>query len=321
MEHPVRTALRVGCAAASAAVLAACGATANSGLPQLPAPVPARPGNPGQSVNFHAGDVTIRNDDAWTLPLDSYDSAQNWRITDAAVNKLAQQCMAKQGLTTPAAFQLSGQRVLPLAAIYGVLTMSSARANGYRVLSGTGQTAPSPPTAAASATAQERKVGHAYFGDPQHSHTGCRANAADKIGMQKAYDAFGLVQNLRVQARAAAWSDPRVQRANAVWSSCMKAAGYTYPDPTAPTHDKALLGRGLQTPPGAQLPPPSKAEKAAAVADVTCKRRGNYAVTVALVTSAYQNLLIAQQSAGLQQEKRVWRSTVETARKIIASGR
>lgn len=321
MKSLVRTMLRASCIAACAAVLAACGTTVDSGLPQLPAALPTAPGNPGQPVNFHAGDVTIRGDDAWTLPLDSYDSPSNWHITNTAINKLAQECMVKQGLTTPAAFQLSGQPTVPLAAIYGVLNMSRARANGYRVLPATGQAATPASPATPSLTAKANAVSHAYFGDPQHGHTGCRAEAANQIGMQKAYDAYSLVQKLRAEARAAAWHDPRVQQANAAWSSCMKAAGYTYPDPTAPARDKTLLGRGLKTPPGAQLPPPSAAEKAAAMADVTCKRKGNYAITVALVIAAYQDALIAHQAATLQHGKEAWRSPVQAAQKLNATGR
>ncbi|WP_157597329.1 hypothetical protein [Streptacidiphilus rugosus] len=320
MKHYFLIPLRISFAAASAAILAACATAINSSPPQLPAPIPSAPGNPYQPANFRAGEVAVRDDGTWTLPLDSYDKPANWQITGAAINSLAQQCMTRLGLSTPAAFKFSGPPAVPLAAIYGVLSMTRAQSTGYRVMPD-GIPATVTSSAGTSQKAQEQVAAKAYFGDPQHHHAGCAGQAVDEIGMQKAYDAAGLVNSLRAQARSAASRDPRVQQVNTAWSSCMKAAGYAYPDPTVPPHDKSLLGRGLQTPPGAQLPPPSPAEKAAAVADVKCKRTVNYAITLALVNAAYQNLLIAQQFSDLQRGEQDWRSAVEAAQRIIPNGR
>ncbi|MFI1769802.1 hypothetical protein ACH41H_48620 [Streptomyces sp. NPDC020800] len=297
------------CALMSAALLGAC-SPSRSSEPNLSTAMPSAPGAPNQRVNFQGGGVTIRHDDSLTLPLDAYDSPQNWSLTNKAINALTQACMKRRGFDTPSRYFVTGRPYVAASTLYGVVDLASAEKYGYR--SFVQSAAPSrlskrPPQSISAATAK------AFWGDLKSGHGGCRDEASEKLGMQKIDAAFEFVQELRIEARAAAAHDSRVQKVNANWSSCMKGAGYTYPSPTVPPHDRSLLGRGLSKPPGAALPPPSPAEKAAAVSDVKCKRRVNYLQTVALVTAAYQKIIIAQNASSLRQGQAAWQTVLGRA--------
>jgi hypothetical protein len=318
MNRPFRIPLRLACALVGVAVLAGCGASGPS-QPLLAAPIPSAPGNPDQSVNFRGARVPVSDDASVTLPLDAFDLPQNWQAAEKAMTALAQECMSRMGMAAPAELFLSGVPGVAFTTLYGVVSLDSAEHNGYLTVAATG-TAATAAAAASSSSKYDASVTKAMLGDPQRGEVGCRGEAAAQIGMQKAYDAFTFVQELRARARdAAAWHDSRVNQANSAWSACMKVAGYTYPDPTVPPHDTTRLGRGLPKPPGSALPPPSPAEKAVAVADVKCKRRVNYLQTVTLVTAAYQQFLIAQQATALHQGQEAWHVTAEAAEKIIAT--
>ncbi|REH46221.1 hypothetical protein BCF44_107354 [Kutzneria buriramensis] len=79
----------------------------------------------------------------------------------------------------------------------------------------------------------------------------------------------------------------------------MRTKGYAYPGPLAPARDRTLLGRGLPVPAGAELPPPSPAEKDAAVSDVRCKLTVGYLRTCAVAAAGYQRRLIEREGQRL----------------------
>ncbi|MFJ8442772.1 hypothetical protein [Kitasatospora griseola] len=282
--------------------------------PSIP-PLPAVADDPSKPLDFQAGGAVIRPDGSLILPLDAYDSTNAQDVLARATTVLAQQCMRGKGLELPAALmEQAASKPPPPSVIYGVLNMDDARAYGYRMPPAPANS-PVPPGADSSEITEA--VTQAYFDDRKQNKPGCRSEAQKQLDAENVLNDNVYLQDLRSEARTAAHRDSRVTAVTAKWSACMKAAGFDYPDPTAPAHDRSLLGKGLPTPAGAALPPTSPAEVAVAVADVTCKRQTQYLETVALVTAAYQQEIIEKQAQRLQQGQDHWKQQVQNANKVL----
>ncbi|WP_329467095.1 hypothetical protein [Streptomyces sp. NBC_01431] len=292
--------------------------TQNYALPDISGPEPSIPslitepsGDPAKSINFKDGGAVIRPDGSMTLPLDLYDSADDKAVIAHAETALAQQCMRSKGFELPPSLvRNTGPQPPAPFVLYGVIDMAGAKSFGYR-----------DPVSFAASTSQPKDsekitqaVSQAYFDNPKTGQIGCQGEAHKKLGGDAEMALFVLLQDLRSEALSAAHRDSRVKSVTSKWSACMKSAGFDYPDPAAPAHDRSLLGRGLPTPPGATLPPPSPAEIAVAVADVTCKRQTQYLQTIALVSAAYQQEIIVRQAQRLQDAQRKEKQEVDAAK-------
>jgi hypothetical protein len=267
---------------------------------------------PGTTVTYRGGGLSLLSDGLMILPLDGYDAYaefSNEELVYRAATSVEQSCMRTQGFALPAGygglFLPSGN---PPLAQYGVASMAEAKEYGYR-LPGSTVSSPSP--------AVPQKVLEAFYGTKNSA--GCAGRAYTTLDIAASNDAYAYVQQLRSQALADVYSDKRVIAANTAWSACMASSGYHYANPLDPARDRGLLGRGLPVPRGASIPPPSPAEKAVAVADVTCKQRVGYLATFGRVTALYQERLISANSAKLQQALREWQVVLNNADVAVGS--
>ncbi|MBC3844508.1 hypothetical protein GXW82_43290 [Streptacidiphilus sp. 4-A2] len=196
--------------------------------------------------------------------------------------------------------------VLPPLVYFGVATLADARSYGYRL--------PEPdPTTTAHAPTVPQNVLTAFYGTPSDTSTGCLHQAVVTLNIDQATEAYSFVQTLRLQAITQTRQDSGLKAANTAWSTCMKAAGYDYPNPLTASQDKTLLGRGLPTPPGAALPPPSPIEKHVATIDVTCKQKTDYEQTYTRILAGHQRQLIEANTAGLQHVLTEWQDVLHEA--------
>ncbi|MFF9839374.1 hypothetical protein [Streptomyces sp. NPDC013740] len=293
-------------------------ARAMAAEPSIPPLITAEAGDPAKPVDFKGGGAVIRPDGSMTLPLDSYISPADEMTIIRAENVLAGQCMRGKGMELPSSLLLTTGPEAPAPyVLYGLIDMDTAKVYGYREPSppqrSTGEATPDPGKVAPA-------VRQAYFGDPKTRDGGCEGDARKKLGGPNPKTLLVYVQELRSVTLSATYRDSRVRTAATKWSSCMKRAGYDYPDPLAPGHDRTLLGRGLPVPPGATLPPPSPAEIAAAVTDITCKRRTRYLQTVALVSAAYEQELIEKRALEVRDMQDKQKRKVRKAREILRNG-
>jgi hypothetical protein len=247
-----------------------------------------------------------------SMPLDSYEEVAGLEqnAVSAAAALLMQRCMTAQGFQFTATAGASGEQSV-LDSIedgYGLASLPQAQQDGY------GQPQGSQPFGGPGALILNGLVGspgssshsHAWFSALLGFYPGVRIGPIRHLGcFQEAYQELygqagggGLGAAISadpvpgIAGEAANWTqtDPRITAANAAWSRCMRAHGYSYRNPARAA--------------GAHWPSaPSTKEIATAVADVTCKNQVNYVNTWLAVEAAYQQALIGQNLqplAGLQ---------------------
>ncbi|WP_042422650.1 hypothetical protein [Streptacidiphilus anmyonensis] len=306
-EEAVRRPFRRRAALIALGVVAA-GAVVLARLDQAPAPsatqLSAFTVSPpaGVTVTYRADGGELLSDGSMILPLDAYDAyatASDEHAVFEAATHIEQSCMHAQGLTLPTGW---GGNYLPTPAppliYYGVNTMTDARQFGYRM------------PGSASAPSAQPEVPQTVV----HAFNGCAGKAYLMLDITQANDAGSTLENLRSHTLDQVFADPRLRDANAAWSTCMKAAGYDYPNPLAPQHDRSLLGRGLPVPKGATLPPPSPYEKHAAETDVTCKAKTDYLQTFTMLWAGYQRQAITKSTAQLGHVLSDWSTVLQLAR-------
>ncbi|MEY9940521.1 hypothetical protein [Streptacidiphilus sp. MAP5-3] len=307
-EGAVRQPLRRKAALIGLAVIAA-GAVALARLNQAPVPPAAQlsaftvtPPS-GVTVTYRTSGADLLSDGSMILPLDAYDAyatAGDENLVFKAATQIEQSCMHAQGLTLPTGW---GGNYLPTPTpplvYYGVSTMADAEQFGYRM--------PDAGSGSGTQPAVPQAVVNAFHG--------CAGKAYTALDITAANDAGNALENLRSNTLDQVFADPRLRAANTAWSACMKQAGYTYPNPLAPQHDRSLLGRGLPVPKGATLPPPSPYEKHAAETDVTCKTRTQYLQTFTTLWATYQHQTINNNNtAQLQHILSEWTTVLQLAR-------
>lgn len=268
---------------------------------------------PGATAAHRGSGFTLLSDGSMILPLDGYDAyaiGADERLVYRAATAVEQFCMRAKGVALPAGY---GRRYLPAEvpsqALYGVADLRDAATYGYRIPGS------DTPGSTAAGTRIPGKVPAAFYGS-RNGAGGCAQQAYTALHIAESQDAFEYVQSLRSQALAGVYQDSLMKAVTAQWSACMKAAGYHYPDPSAPPHDRTLLGRGLPLPEGATLPPPSPLEKKVAAIDVTCKQNG-YLRTFAQIAASRQQRLIAENARRLQQVLPQWRDVLRTGSTVL----
>ncbi|GAA2014541.1 hypothetical protein GCM10009839_06900 [Catenulispora yoronensis] len=250
------------------------------------------------------GGAELFSDGSMLLPLDSYDgygTDVNESLIYRAVTKVEQRCMQAEGLTLPQGW--GGNylpTVLPPLVYFGVATVDDAKTYGYRL--------PQPVPASAPPSAVPEAVTTAFYGKPG-GDGGCLQQAVATLDIDKAVDAYGEVQTLRMKALDDTHQDPLVKAANAAWSACMKTAGYSYPDPLTASNDKALLGSGS----------PSSAEKQTAAADATCKQHTGYEQTFMSADATHQLGRMASEGSRLDQVLKEWRDVLDKATAVTVA--
>jgi hypothetical protein len=263
-----------------------------------------------------------------SMPLDSYEEVAGLEqnAVSAAAALLMQRCMTAQGFQfTPAAGTSGEQSVLDtIEDGYGLASLPQAQQFGY------GQPTGSQPFGGPGAVILGGLVGSPK--DQAHSkawysallgfYPGVRIGQVRHLGcFQEAYQelygqsgGIGLAVAISadpvpgIAGEAASWTqtDPRIVAANAAWSRCMHARGYSYRNPAraADAHWPSA---------------PSTREIGTAVADVTCKSQVNYVNIWLTVEAAYQQALIGQNLQSLAALQTSFGTDLKRAQLILDS--
>lgn len=178
--------------------------------------------------------------------------------------------------------------------LFGLIDSAAARAYGYHSGEELQKDGESVPTHQATADPSESAPNYfeVVMGDPAGTTVngltvpagGCIAEARSKFGDSAQTDdlyetaiGYGLSQSDR---------DPRVIKAFASWSACMRTAGYSYATPVEANNDPQFASSTV-----------SATEIATATADVNCKTQTNLTALRVAVAAAWQNKFIIAHGA------------------------
>ncbi|MEV4092024.1 hypothetical protein [Streptosporangium saharense] len=126
-----------------------------------------------------------------------------------------------------------------------------------------------------------------------------------------------IYKNLYVlmdDAAVAAYTQPQVLAAGSAWSECMRASGFTYPDPPAAETDRRWAGRGQD---GAWRPP-GKDEIAVAVADEACRLKVDYSGARKRAYTSAQEKIIAANHPTVDRLSNLLRTRYTNAVRILS---
>jgi hypothetical protein len=298
---------------------------------------PATSGHPveGRSSATASADSNSSSESG-ALPLDAYtqDNSQSDAI-EQATNELIAQCMRAKGFTVPPltplqqAIQQESNSVTADSEPYGITSLTQAAQYGYSA----------PVTAAMEQLRAKYHLGnfgpHATVGPdsgifaPKESPAynialmgyasgippvgydtvkGCTGRAYDELdGGPTPVDPHSLVGSLAGTAEQQTQSDPRVQRALAAWSSCMRGRGYSYQTP---------MQAASESWPDSATP----LEISTAKADVLCKQRVNLPSLWQSAEAGYERTLITQNAVALAQVKQRISAEVGRAETVLRRG-
>lgn len=117
---------------------------------------------------------------------------------------------------------------------------------------------------------------------------------------------------LAAEAQFAARRDTRMQRAFAMWSTCMAQNGLHYTDPLTAQIAPQWAQRKTATPAGVQ-------EKLVAATDAACRQKINLVGTYKALEIAYQRQYLATSRASLIKAKKDFSGWLANAKVILAS--
>ncbi|KRB67360.1 MULTISPECIES: hypothetical protein [unclassified Kitasatospora] len=261
------------------------------------------------------------------LPLDGYrlTADQQERLQQAA-DRLATECMRTKGLDWPARPLQAGQDHDGNERRYGVSDARTVAAIGYRLPPPSGvtgdQLAEYKKRLDARKAAMSDTAIAAYTGEKAGATTpqeagrgGCRGEATQRLGLP---DDLADNADPVEEAMQTGWqrtvADPRAKAADAAWSSCMRTAGFDYPDPHKAAGDPAWR-------PGAEGVPasPDARELAVAKKDLDCKRETGYLTVWQTVEIEQQQALIKEREPSLRQTLERWRQALAKAEQLLNS--
>ncbi|MER6916642.1 hypothetical protein ABT354_33745 [Streptomyces sp. NPDC000594] len=137
---------------------------------------------------------------------------------------------------------------------------------------------------------------------------GCAGAAERRIAGETPFGPADIAQDLNGHSYRLSMRDRRVKEVFRSWSSCMRTAGHTYPDPmkamSAPGFSRATTGVG---------------EVDTAMDDVACKKKTNLIGIWYAVETAYQHQLIEQNAKKLEAVTEAKRDQLKAARKVMDS--
>ncbi len=251
-----------------AAATGACGGPAKG--PSEPAISPQQVQRPEQIV----------------LPLDAYfPSKEQSEVIARATQQVGRDCMRRLQVPWPVLSVESLSSAGPNDRRYGLLDPKDAAAYGYQNV----RAAMEDKRARAVDTAQQPKrdsflvwIGstRTVAGRPV-PEGGCAAEAKRILSGGEAPVDTLPVQERALQSFQRMMSDSRVREVQALWSTCMREAGFNYSNPDQASESDEWLSD-----------PSSDKERAVATADVRCKLRHNLAGVYLAVETAYQQMVI-----------------------------
>lgn len=294
-------------------VLSSCGAgSGNSGSapPSLTQPaIPAAPPAPASDGS------DIR------MPLDAFSStdAADEEVLKQANDVLVQRCMVQRGFTDTAPAPSSSTQPAsgPRPEPYGVTDLATAREFGYGSAGRTANMASGGSSGVPTIDQLINEHGTAWvvamFGavPPAAPAKGAPQGCVD-AGPAGLYDsAYGhidrsIVGELADQATQHTEADPRVLTVERAWSSCLAKQGFSY--------DTPMLAAGQK-----RTTPASATEIATAVADVGCKQQTNLPGVWVAVESGYQQQLVNQNAAALDEFHQDYLGLLAKARALITA--
>ncbi|MGW3726096.1 hypothetical protein [Streptomyces sp. NPDC000851] len=266
------------------------------------------PDNEGQSESFDSKDPQ-----SWVLPIQTYlPTDQEQGQLSQAKKILISDCMKGFGFEWTPAPDLP--RVGPKTLTdwrYGIHDMALAEQRGYKadakeqeaydaaVDKGAvdGTTADGPDAQALNGGIQEvdgKKV-------PEDGCVGAANREIDADAIQ-ARAALELANAAFVKSK----EDPKVVKAFADWSACMKRSGYNYKQPLDASDDSKFSGTEV-----------SSEEISTATADITCRQKTNVAWIWFQAESALQKSAIEDHAEELSAERKKIDAAVRSASKIV----
>ncbi|MCO8277327.1 hypothetical protein M1L60_42800 [Actinoplanes sp. TRM 88003] len=222
------------------------------------------------------------------LPLDVYLLTGEQRVKiDAAVTSMGRDCLKRFGLSWPMNQLPTPDGTPRNARRYAVIEAGKAATIGYHAP----ETAP-PNVDQKKPTADAMNVwagrGEQTFRGQPVPVGGCAGEAVRQLAEGAPEADPGLPEKLQFETYNQTKADSRVAQVFADWSTCMRAKGYSYPDPYAAVGDQRW-----------QTARADPAEIKAATADVACKTETQLPGMMLAVETAYQKRVAAQRATEL----------------------
>jgi hypothetical protein len=236
---------------------------------------------------------SLRASSSLELPLEAYawtDAEE--RTRRQGEDLLAAQCMRRYGFELAPRPVYRGDKALRDSRRYGISDPDTASRFGYRI--DPAARGPRPPEEKYSSAQSLVLFGPQDGQGPSRTADGksvpkggcwgqaLRDLAAD--GPEVDPDQEEFADQLAIFTYQASQQDPRVKKAFAAWSACMKDKGYSYKGPMDAVEDPALKNTATAT----------RREIQVAEADVACKQRHNVIGVWYAVEVAYQERAVEQ---------------------------
>lgn len=241
---------------------------------------------------------------------------------------LAANCLSRYGLTLPPAVFDSGTTPAAdtsssanTAHRYGIADPTAAARFGYHPPPGTPTPPPHRPEPRLSAAVELVLTGkNGALSSPESTTTyqgrpipegGCMDEATRRLGTRSGTigDAQ-LANDVNLDSFARSKTEPATAKAIHAWSTCMRAAGFEYADPTE-----------APGPRFGDAPRATSEEIAVATADVACKRRTNLVGYWFTAEQAYQERAIRNQGAKFEQIRQELQTKTTLARIVLETGK
>ncbi|WP_329133426.1 hypothetical protein OG552_15910 [Streptomyces sp. NBC_01476] len=300
---------------AVAALCAALTLTLAAGCSDRSSPAHSGPAGlvPQPVLPYDAGDPAT-----WTLPIQGYlpSDTEKAQISQAQKQLIAD-CMKGFGFTwspAPDLPRIGGKTLVDWR--YGIHDLALAKERGYK------------PEAAEQAAYDEAMHAGAALEDPGSTASQVLSGegVTDEIG-GRAVPAGGCAgaADRRIDARsvemrtaqtisrttfATSQQDPRVVKAFAAWSACMKSHGYSYAAPLDASDDPRFSSAEV-----------TELERATATADIGCRRATGVAKIWFDAETALQVKAIDDNAGQLDQEHRDLDAAIREAARIVAGSR
>lgn len=254
------------------AALGACATT-------RPATPPAEPATGPTPVVRSGADIV--------LPLDPYLlTAEKQHTLNTAIIVLGRDCLKTFGLRWPQNAPEKGNTLPRNDRRYAIIDAGKAKTDGYHVAGEIrAKSAEKPTDDAMSVWAGQGRT--TYAGKPVPPG-GCAGQAMRQLTAGAPAADPAVPEKLQLTSYQQTKTDSRIARAFTEWRTCMRAAGFDYPDPYAAGAD-----------PRWRTPHPTPAEITTATADVACKTRTNLPSRMLAVETAYQSRAVAAHAAEL----------------------